>query len=85
MWAFFHGMDAKELGANSYEWGISHQYNNLTVRPCIRSQSGAWRPLPQLSNRHYLLTHLGQIGHPQPKKPVHCDNATAVGIANNAN
>jgi hypothetical protein len=23
------------------------------------------------------------MGHPQPKKSVHCDNATAVGIANN--
>ena len=23
------------------------------------------------------------MGHPQPKNPVHCDNATAVGIANN--
>ena len=23
------------------------------------------------------------LGHPQPKTPVHCDNATTVGIANN--
>jgi hypothetical protein len=23
------------------------------------------------------------LGHPQPRTPVHCDNATAVGIANN--
>ena len=26
---------------------------------------------------------LEDLGHPQPKTPVHCDNATAVGIANN--
>jgi hypothetical protein len=26
---------------------------------------------------------LEDMGHPQPKTPVHCDNATAVGIANN--
>ena len=26
---------------------------------------------------------LMDMGHPQPKTPVHCDNATAVGIANN--
>ena len=26
---------------------------------------------------------LEDLGHPQPKIPVHCDNATAVGIANN--
>jgi hypothetical protein len=25
---------------------------------------------------------LEELGHPQPKPPVHCDNATAVGIAN---
>ena len=26
---------------------------------------------------------LEDLGHPQPKTPVHCDNATAVGISNN--
>jgi hypothetical protein len=26
---------------------------------------------------------LANMGHPQPKTPVHCDNATAVGIGNN--
>jgi hypothetical protein len=26
---------------------------------------------------------LEDLGHPQPKTPAHCDNATAVGIANN--
>ncbi len=26
---------------------------------------------------------LSYMGHPQPQTPVHCDNATAVGIANN--
>ena len=26
---------------------------------------------------------LKDLGHPQPKTPVHCDNATTVGIANN--
>jgi hypothetical protein len=26
---------------------------------------------------------LEDLGHPQPKIPVHCNNATAVGIANN--
>jgi len=26
---------------------------------------------------------LEEVGHPQPRTPVHCDNATTVGIANN--
>jgi hypothetical protein len=26
---------------------------------------------------------LAKMGHPQPQTPVHCDNSTAVGIANN--
>jgi hypothetical protein len=26
---------------------------------------------------------LADMGHPQPKTPVHCDNATVVGIGNN--
>jgi len=28
-------------------------------------------------------TTLNNLGHPQPRTPVHCDNATAVGIASN--
>jgi hypothetical protein len=48
----FHGMDAKELGAYWYEWGVSRQYNNLMVRHYIQSQSRAQRPLSQLLNRH---------------------------------
>ncbi len=31
---------------------------------------------------NFRLT-LEELGHPQPKTPIHCDNATAVGIANN--
>jgi hypothetical protein len=27
---------------------------------------------------------LEELGHPQPATPVHCDNATAAGIANNS-
>ncbi len=30
----------------------------------------------------FCLT-LEELGHPQPKTPVHCNNATTVGIANN--
>jgi hypothetical protein len=30
----------------------------------------------------FCLT-LEELGHPQPKTPIHCDNATTVGIANN--
>ncbi len=30
-----------------------------------------------------LRTTLKDLGHPQPRIPVHCDNASAVGIANN--
>jgi hypothetical protein len=26
---------------------------------------------------------LKELGHPQPKTPIHCNNTTAVGIANN--
>jgi hypothetical protein len=31
-----------------------------------------------------LRLMLKEMGHPQPKTPVHCDHATAVGIANNS-
>ena len=29
-----------------------------------------------------LRLNLAEMGHPQPPTPIHCDNATAVGIAN---
>ncbi len=69
MWAFFHGIDTKEQGAYLYERGVSRQYNNLTVSRCICSQNKARCSLPQLPNRHYLLTHLGQNGPSTAKKP----------------
>jgi hypothetical protein len=31
----------------------------------------------------FFCQTLANIGHPQPKTPIHCDNATAIGIANN--
>jgi len=31
----------------------------------------------------FVLLTLEELGHPQPRTPVHCDNATTVGIANN--
>ncbi len=30
----------------------------------------------------FCLT-LEELGHPQPRTPIHCNNATTVGIANN--
>ncbi len=30
-----------------------------------------------------IKTTLEDLGHPQPRIPIHCDNATAIGIANN--
>ena len=49
---------------------------------CYSLSSQGWieSPLPQLPNDQPTLTNMG---HPQPQAPVHCDNATAVGIANN--
>ena len=31
----------------------------------------------------FCLT-VNELGHPQPKTPIHCNNATPVGIANNS-
>jgi hypothetical protein len=36
-----------------------------------------------LPNGDIFQLTLAEMGHPQPQTPVHCDNATAVGIANN--
>jgi hypothetical protein len=38
-----------------------------------------------LNCKEGIILHLTleELGHPQPKTPIHCDNATAVGIANN--
>jgi len=56
-------------------------YVNTTILRFV--VASAAKADPQLSRRYNFWQTLTDLGHPQPKTPVHCDNATAVGIANN--
>ncbi len=84
MWAFFHGMNAKKWRAHQNKWCILHERDNPEICGGISGGSQTGCPLPQLSRRDNIPANIGgDMGHPQPKTPVHCNNATAVGIVNN--
>ncbi len=85
MWSFFHGVDATGWQAHSFDWSFPCQHHNFTFCYCLRCWSAIECPLPQLPNGGYFWPTLTDMGHLQPKTLDHCDNATAVGIANNTN
>ncbi len=49
----------------------------------VRCRSRTWSPFHNCQDGIIFRQTLANLGHPQPRTPVHCDNATAVGIANN--
>jgi hypothetical protein len=51
------------------------------VASAAEAELGA--PLHNCQTGMIFQQTLASLGHPQPKTPIHCNNATAVGIANN--
>jgi hypothetical protein len=84
MWTIFHRMDAKKWRTHSFERGIPCQLNDTAICRCIRGGSRTRRIIPQLPNGIIFRLTLKEMSCPQPKTLVHCNNATAVGIANNS-
>ena len=58
-------------------------YVNIKIHSGIGGGGGIRLSLSQLSGQYNFLANIGRPWTPQPKTPVHCDNVTAVGIANN--
>ena len=56
-------------------------YTAIVIASAAEAESGAL--FLNCQEGKIFQTTLEDLGHPQPKIPVHCDNATAVGIANN--
>jgi hypothetical protein len=56
---------------------------NTMLRCCFRSRGQTWRPHLKLQEGYDFCLTLEKLGRPQPKTPIHCNNNTAVGIANN--
>ncbi len=84
MQTLLYGMETQSHSANQIEWSIFHLVWNITVCHCIRSRGriGALILRNCKQATIFLLT-LEEMGHPQLLTPVHCNNSTAVGIANN--
>jgi hypothetical protein len=61
---------------------ISLTIMRFTVTSAAEAELGALYDNCQ-TGMTFRLT-VNEMVHPQPKTPVHCDNATAVGIANNS-
>jgi hypothetical protein len=83
MWPFFLGWmprDGEPIRMNG-AFHVSTTILQFVVTSAAEAELGAL-----YHNCHtgviFRLT-LSDMGHPQPRTPVHCNNATVVGIANN--
>jgi hypothetical protein len=83
MLTFFHGMDAQKWGPHTIngEFHVSTTIMQFVVASAAEADLGALYHNCQ-TGIFFRLT-LAEMGHPQPQTPVHCNNATVVGIANN--
>jgi hypothetical protein len=68
---------------HTLKWGVSHAMFNPAFCCGIRCRGRIRSIILNCQERMIFRLTLEDLGHPQPKTPVHCDNATAVGIANN--
>jgi hypothetical protein len=80
---YLHGMDASRQQTHSFEWGIPCQTTILWFAVASAAEAELGPLYHNCQNGIIFRLTLADMGHPQPKTPVHCDNATAVGIANN--
>ncbi len=55
---------------------------NFETRRCIRCRSRSWCSFPNYKQATICWLMLKKMGRPQPPTPIHCNNLTAVGIAN---
>jgi hypothetical protein len=83
MWPFFHGLIAKRWSLIKLN-GAFHMLC-LILRFVVASAAEVELGALFLNCQEGMIfkTTLKDLGHPQPKIPVHYDNATTVGIANN--
>jgi hypothetical protein len=84
VWAFFHGMEAKngELICFIGAIHVSLTIMGFDVLSAAEAKLGTLYHNCQTGIIFWLT--LAEMGHLQPKTPVHCNNATAVGITNNS-
>jgi hypothetical protein len=61
---------------------VSSKITRFVVASAAEAKLGALYDNCQTGMIFRLM--LKEMGHPQPKTPVHCDNATTVGFANNS-
>jgi hypothetical protein len=83
MWPFLHGVDAKRLQSNKNQQGIQVSTNILCVIVASMAEAELGALYHNCQTGIIFCQTLEAMGHKQPKTPVHCDNATTVGIVNN--
>jgi hypothetical protein len=84
LWTFFMGWTPKNgepIWLNC-AFHVSLTIMRFVVASAAEAKLGALYDNCQTGMIFRLM--LNKMGHSQPKTPVHCDNATAVGIANNS-
>jgi hypothetical protein len=82
MWAFFMGWMPKD--GNPTQLNGAFHVSTTIMRFVIASATKAKLGVLYHNCQTGIIFQftLAKMGHPQPRTPVHCNNATAVGITN---
>jgi hypothetical protein len=83
MWPFLHGVDPKDGDQIKINGAFHLSVNILRFAVASMAEAGLGTLYHNCQTGIVFSQTLKAMGHKQPKTPVHCDNATAVGIANN--
>jgi hypothetical protein len=80
---FFHGLHTKWWKAYQTEWRLSYVVFNSAMCSGVSGQGRRGALFMNYQEEMIFKATLKDLWHPQPRIPVHCNNVTAVVIANN--
>ena len=78
-WLLLPWISPPEQSTNPSQWSIVASILKFVVASAAEAEPG---DLFVNCKEGIICLVLEELGHPQPPTPVHCNNATAVGIAN---
>ncbi len=83
LWEFFSWDGCQNTANLSIKWGLHVSTTMLQFLVVTAAEAELGDLYYNCQTVNIFRLTLTNMGHPQPKTPVHCNNATAVGIANN--
>ncbi len=81
---FFMGWSAKDGNPIKLNGAFFYLMHHTAICCCICRGSWTQQPILKLQRGHDFLPYIGRIRTPAPNFQVHCENTTAIGVANNS-